>query len=461
MMVSFLLASLMAFQSNVGVIEGTVTRFGTTENLAGVLITITRNGQQELSGEPDAITDGTGHFIIRNAAPGGYTIRAARRGYLAPVKDGVELEEGGSRKKIVVELDKPTTVALTLSAASALSGRVFDPLGRPADGATIEATLVSGDGTAKRAGASTSDDRGQYRIWGLAPGKYKLSVDYTSGGFITSVTGVIVSLAAGGGKPLYVPDTWAKTYFPGTPDSDRAALIEVSEDAAVENLDFGFQTAQAFRISGKVIDPGRDKRSRSPDFYLIPVNTSPGKVLEAPRITLNSLPPGPARNDGGFELRGVRQGRYLLYAEDWQVQPVQRDNFVVSEVVLDVASDINDVSLVMNGTAVVEGFVRNAEQKPAASSRVVLIPSEDRRGHPMFYKTAQTDASGKFTIKGAMPGEYKLYAFGPADSTNSPPQSSLYALPPLLEPFASQGVAVTAAAEERINVSLTLIKQQQ
>jgi len=462
MMLSFFLAALLAFQNNVGVIEGTVTRFGTTENLAGVLITITRNGQEELSGEPDAITDGTGRFVIRNAAPGAYYIRAARSGYLAPVKDGIELEEGGSKKKIVVELDKPTTVDLTLSAASALSGRVFDPLGRPADGATVEATLISADGTSKRGGGSTADDRGQYRVWGLSPGKYKLSVDYTNGGlFTTSVTGVIVSLSGISGKPLHVPETWTRTYFPGTPDYDRAALIEVGESASVENLDFGFQTAQAFKISGKVIDPGRDKRSRNPDFYLIPLNTTPGKILEAPRMTPNSIPASPARNDGGFELRGVRPGRYLLYAEDWQGQPVQRDNFVVSEIVLDVASDINDVSLVMSGTTVVEGLVRNAEQKPAANSRVVLIPSEDRRGHPMFYKEARTDAAGKFTIKGAIPGEYKLYAFDPADLKDSPPPSSLYALPAFLEPFASQGAAVKAVAEDRLNLSLTLIKKPQ
>ena len=458
-MFSWVLMWLLAIQSNVGVIEGTVRRFGTSDGVAGVLITITRNGQQELSGEPDAVTDGGGRFSIRNAAPGAYTIRAARPGYLAPVKDGVELEEGGSKKNITIELDRPLTVDLTLSAASALGGRVFDPLGRPADGATVEAILVAADGTTKRAGSATSDDRGQYRVWGLAPGKYKLAVDYTGGGFTTSVTGNVLSI--GGAKPLYVPDTWAKTYFPGTPDSDRAAILEVGENASVENLDFGFQTAPAFRISGKVIDPGRDKRSRSPDFYLISMNNNSGKVLEAPRTTANSLPPGQARSEGGFELRGVRQGRYILYAEDWQGQPFQRDNFAVAQVVLDVASDISDVTLVMSGTTVVEGLVRNAEQKPAASSRVVLIPSEERRGHPMYYKQALTDASGKFSIKGAMPGDYKLYAFDPAEFKESPPPSSIYALLPFLEPFASQGVAVTAVPEERINLSLTTMKKPQ
>jgi hypothetical protein len=240
MRLAWLLASLLTFQSNAGVIDGTVTQFGTGEGLAGVLITITRGGQPEPSREPDAVTDGSGRFTIRNAAPGSYTIHAERRGYLPPMKDGVELAEGGSKRKITVEPGKPQSVALTLTAGGVLSGRVVDPLGRPADGATVEAILVPANRATKPTTA-TVDERGQYRLWGLAPGKYKLSVDYTSAGYTISVTGVVLSLGA---RPLYVPETWVKTYFPGTPDADRATIVEVGESASVERLDFGISNRQ-------------------------------------------------------------------------------------------------------------------------------------------------------------------------------------------------------------------------
>ena len=94
----------------------------------------------------------------------------------------------------------------------------------------------------KRHGSATVDERGQYRVWGLAPGKYQLSVDYTNAGYTISVTGVLLSL--GNGRPLYVPETWAKTYFPGTPDADKAAIVEVGEGASVERLDFGISNRQ-------------------------------------------------------------------------------------------------------------------------------------------------------------------------------------------------------------------------
>jgi hypothetical protein len=426
------------------------------EGLASVRITITREGQEELTGEPDAVTDATGHFIIRNAAPGAYTIRAARPGYLAPSQSGAEVQEGGASKKIHVELAQPTIVKLALSPGSALAGRVSDPMGRPADGATVEALQVMPDGTTKNRRTGVADDRGQYRIWGLEPGKYRISVEYRrGGGFVDAGGGVMMSV--GGGAPLFASESWIKTYFPGTLDADRAALVDLGEVTAVEGLDFGFQTGQAFKISGTVIDPGRDTRSGSPDFYLIPLVSGEPKVVEAPRMTQNVM--GPNRTPGSFELRGVRPGRYLLYAEDWQLEP-QGDNFVVSQVILDVSSDISDLTLVMSGTSIIEGIVRNATQQPVSNARVALIPPEDRRGHPMFYKEVKSDASGRFTIKGVMPGDYTVYAIDPATFKESPPPASRYGLPPFLAPYERQGVAVRAGTEERLTVSVSPLLPQ-
>jgi len=439
---------------NIGVIEGMITRYGTTEGLASVRITITRDGQEELSGEPDAVTDATGHFAIRNAAPGSYTIRASRPGYLSPMQNEVEVQEGGSSKKIKVDLAQPTIVNLGLSPGAAIAGRVIDPFGRPADAATIEASLILQDGTAKTRRTGISDDRGQYRLWGLEPGRYRLALEYRRGGVAFFDGGNFVSTGA---LPLFASESWIKTYFPGTVDVERAALVDVPEGGAIEGIDFGFQTGQAFKITGTVIDPGRDKRSGVPDFYLIPLGSGEPKVLEAPRMAQNTM--GSNRTPGAFELRGVRPGRYLLYAEDWLVEP-RGDNFVVSQVTLDVSSDLTDVTLVMGGTSIVEGVVRNASQQPASNVRVALIPPEDRRGHPMFYKEVRSDASGRFTIKGVMPGDYTVYAIDPATFKEAPAPQSVYGLPPFLTPYQQHGVAVRAGAEERITVSVSPLVRQ-
>src|SRR5688572_29345792 len=160
-------------QNNSGIIEGIVTRQATTEGLAGVRITITREGQQELEFEPDAMTDAAGHFLIRNASPGRYTIRARRQGYVAPMKDGIELQDGGATKQIVVSLETPLNISLALASGAALAGRVQNPLGKPAENASIQATLVASDGTSRIVGNATVDELGMFRVWGLPSGKYK------------------------------------------------------------------------------------------------------------------------------------------------------------------------------------------------------------------------------------------------------------------------------------------------
>jgi len=143
---------------NSGVIEGTVTRFGTTDGLAGVSITITRDGQEELQGEPDAMTDASGHFIIRNAAPGLYTIRASRPGYVAPSKDGVPIENANA-KEIRVDLAQPLkNIDFALNPGGVLAGRVYDLLGRPAENAIVEAIPVEGVSSANRQMRATSSD---------------------------------------------------------------------------------------------------------------------------------------------------------------------------------------------------------------------------------------------------------------------------------------------------------------
>jgi hypothetical protein len=248
-----------------------------------------------------------------------------------------------------------------------------------------------------------------------------------------------------------------KTYFPGTVDSSRAALIEVPEGGVVEGLDFGFQTAQSFKISGTTVDPARSKRSGVPKLYLIPGEAADGKVLESPRMSPNSAT-GTSRQSGAFEIRGILPGRYILYAEDWSTGPTSRDNYVVAQTILDISSDIPNIALSMTGTSMVEGVIRTPDQKPARNARVVLIPAEEQRGHPMHYKEAKSDASGKFTIPGVMPGEYKIYAVDPANFKDSPPPPSLYSMPAFLEPYSQQGTVVRAKAEERINLTLVPVR---
>src|SRR5262245_25603574 len=59
----------------------------------------------------------------------------------------------------------------------------------------------------------------------------------------------------------------------------------------------------------------------------------------------------------------------------------------------------------------VQGIVQNAEGKALGEATVVLVPPASRRQNRALYKTATTDASGRFTIRGVAPGSYKIFAW--------------------------------------------------
>jgi hypothetical protein len=64
-----------------------------------------------------------------------------------------------------------------------------------------------------------------------------------------------------------------------------------------------------------------------------------------------------------------------------------------------------------SGAATVEGIVRDFSNKPVPNATVVVIPPDARRENHELYKTAKSDAAGKFTVRGIAPGNYKLFAF--------------------------------------------------
>jgi hypothetical protein len=63
----------------------------------------------------------------------------------------------------------------------------------------------------------------------------------------------------------------------------------------------------------------------------------------------------------------------------------------------------------------VDVTVQDAKQQPSAGAMVVAVPEGPRAELQQFYKLATTDQSGRATLRGVAPGEYKLYAWEEAD----------------------------------------------
>src|SRR5205823_6466623 len=118
----------------------------------------------------------------------------------------------------------PTPIALTstqqasaidfaLTAGGYIAGRILDEDGTPFAGAIVDALVTrSENGTDTLFSVSTgqTDDRGEFRLFGLAPGQYYISAADPAFQAVSTPKGVL---------------HYSPTYFPGTPFADQARSV--------------------------------------------------------------------------------------------------------------------------------------------------------------------------------------------------------------------------------------------
>ena len=123
-----------------------------------------------------ALTDTNGHFVFTGLAVGHYTLQATKVGFVAGSAPQAEETAGFELSRTAEAVD----VILHLRRAATLSGHVLDGDGRPLAGMAVELRtrrVIAGAVSLQKTNvASITDDRGAFRLFGIAPGRYVLAV---------------------------------------------------------------------------------------------------------------------------------------------------------------------------------------------------------------------------------------------------------------------------------------------
>lgn len=162
-----------------------------------------------------------------------------------------------------------------------------------------------------------------------------------------------------------------------------------------------------------------------------------------------------AGSPGTFLFSNVPAAKYIVVASGLPnvafVTDIRANGASVYDSGFAVTSQPMDVEvhIRMNGSAL-RGKVMNAQQKPAASATVVLVPEESRRRNASLYRTVTTDAMGNFTLTGIAPGEYKVFAWESIAAT-------AYQNPAYMERYEARGKGVTLRDDAGETVQLEVI----
>ena len=124
-----------------------------------------------------ALTDAQGRFEIKELIAGRYNMNVTKAGYVIMSYGQRRPEQQGTMLDIL-DGQLVEKIAFSLPRGGVLTGSIVDEFGEPVAGAQVSANrfrYVNGARRLTPSGNGSSDDRGIYRIYGLAPGEYYVS----------------------------------------------------------------------------------------------------------------------------------------------------------------------------------------------------------------------------------------------------------------------------------------------
>ncbi|HZI55752.1 MAG TPA: carboxypeptidase-like regulatory domain-containing protein [Verrucomicrobiae bacterium] len=298
------------------IIEGSVLNIQNSRTIPRAVVNLrrVRNGQQSRSTR----ADGNGHFMFTNVDPGTYLLAAERQGFFSDDRKRdyqpmVEVSAGQHVKNMPVRLMPSAVVA----------GEILDEFNDPVQDVEVRALAVRvrlGQMYLTQAGKMTTDDRGQYRIAGLHPGKYYLVAEYRHGSAATEairtqlaeqlVAATQANAKRGPNATLLVPSelpdaafTYPPLFYPETNDFQQAQTLALNpgDEFAANFLLF---SAPVVSIRGRVTNGMTGASAGTASVF----------AFWTPYMEGDGIPAQVSPDDGAFEVRGLSPGTYTLRA---------------------------------------------------------------------------------------------------------------------------------------------------
>jgi len=398
-------AARTAQQQALCAIEGVVRQADTGEPVKKALLTVmpsSLRGNGAMN-PVTASTDAEGRFRLTSIEPGQYRLVAERGGYVR-MEYGARKPNQPGTPLTLKSGDELKNVEIKLVRHAVVSGRITDEDGDPVQSAQVQLlryAFVRGRRQLMPESGGSSNDLGEYRLFGIAPGKYYLSVSHRGGG---SFGGMMMRRGGpGGGSVASAEQNYASMYFPGAFDLDSATLLEIPVGSDMRGVDMRLLKTRTYRVSGRVV--AQPEQRRNGMVMLVPKSSSGfgfGDRLAAPWRP----------NTGNFEIQGVRPGSYNLVVQGFDGQ-----NRMSARIPVDVGEgDVTDVTVTPVPGSDINGVVRVQDKASIdlQSLRVQLAPRET--GPFGGFGSSPVQADGKFVLNNLTAGQYDISITGLKDN---------------------------------------------
>jgi hypothetical protein len=335
------------------------------------------------------LTDAEGMYEVTDLPAGRFTVTAVKPNYvragwgqrrLLGPPEPIELANGQVQQGINFALQR----------TGAITGRIVDEFGDPATDVQVmpmRYAFVNGERRLQPAGLPAStDDLGEFRLFGLMPGQYIISATLRTFDF-----GADTNDRAG----------YAPTFYPGTGNAADAQWITLAPAQTIADMNLTLLPVMTVRVSGTALDAqGRPM-----------VGAYVGLVPRTGMMFRPGPQSGPVRRDGSFVINGAVPGDYTVRVN----LPGVRDEYAAVDVTVG-SSDLTDVQLVAAKLSIIRGrvvFEPGTAKLPSPTAVRVFITAGTSVA---FGDNTTVKNDGTFELKGGA-GHVQLRAnvFGNGD----------------------------------------------
>lgn len=269
-------------------IAGRVTLRG--EPVQGILVLAVPNPPAGRERRASARTDADGQYRIANLSPGKYTVVASAPGLAS--QEGTSGEFG-----LEIGLDsgdKRDNIDFALVRGGVITGRVSNANDEPVVEQSVSLSVLTARGWQSYSRPystnyemTVTDDRGVYRIYGLQPGRYRVSVGEGSGSSYHRLD--------------YGAGYYPLTYHPDVREESKAKIIELTEGSEVSGIDIKVGgLVKTYEASGRIVnaETGQPQPGIKWGYDGSAMSTFGAKSDE----------------NGGFKISGLIPGHYSIFA---------------------------------------------------------------------------------------------------------------------------------------------------
>lgn len=360
-----------------------------------------------------ARTGADGAFLLQGIEAGDYVLSVSRRAYAACGSDvnGLPGRQQGCATRFTLRAgQKLENVQIRLLRAAVVTGEVRDEDGEPMAGVVVEAEqyrYLRGTKVLTATSRATSDDRGQYRLYNLSPGRYFVKAQ--GRGLMARLAGAMMagggpgrmgaagSLGDGGGfgrvgmmAGLDDAITYPPTYYPKAEFPEEAIPLQLAPGAEMGGIDFRLVPTTTYSVRGVVAGVTGEPMTG----ITVTARRAGSKVTLAGATAFASAD---ART-GAFALRGLTPGRYELVARSMGMRRGAAQGAGASGMLIaDLGNaHLEGLTISLRPDVQIQGSVLLPKDNPEAQLERMRIVLDGALPGPQ--RMARVDAEGRFQV---------------------------------------------------------------